>query len=310
MVILLILFLLVIIVCLLYRTMDKAYERQIAAYQNKLLKNQVDEVHNMYLTMRGWRHDYHNHMQSVKAYLAMDSLDEARAYLDRLEQDLDDIDLLFHTGNINADARRGVHHDKARQPWAWTKAHQQYRGQIRRLYQPQERAGRLCDGDHAADMIPYIHQTIQVQIFTVCAFFCAKKGENGRMVAAEQIGEKKGREQIMKQHSLWSNYRYTYGPLWQKKKKIVLSTIAEAVFYVFVPIVGMMTTSMIIGSLEQGISMSKLVLLVLAAFAVCGVLNIAKGYLEARRRAVHRGEDRTVHHGSDREGSDSQHGAV
>ncbi len=104
MVILLILFLLVIIVCLLYRTMDKAYERQIAAYQNKLLKNQVDEVHNMYLTMRGWRHDYHNRMQSVKAYLAMDSLDEARAYLDRLEQDLDDIDLLFHTGNINADA--------------------------------------------------------------------------------------------------------------------------------------------------------------------------------------------------------------
>jgi len=102
------------------------------------------------------------------------------------------------------------------------------------------------------------------------------------MAAAEQIGEKKGREQTMKQHSIWSNYRYTYGPLWQKKKKIVLSTIAEAVFYVFVPIVGMMTTSMIIGSLEQGISMSKLVLLVLAAFAVCGVLNIAKGYLEAR----------------------------
>ena len=61
-------------------------------------------MHNLYLTMRGWRHDYHNHMQSVKAYLAMDSLDEAKAYLDRLEQDLDDIDLLFHTGNINADA--------------------------------------------------------------------------------------------------------------------------------------------------------------------------------------------------------------
>lgn len=103
-VILSILFLLVIIVYLLYRTMDKAYERQIAVYQNKLLKNQVDEVHNIYLTMRGWRHDYHNHMQSVKAYLAMDNMEEARAYLDRLEQDLDDIDLLFNTGNINADA--------------------------------------------------------------------------------------------------------------------------------------------------------------------------------------------------------------
>jgi len=104
MLILSILFLLVIIVYLLYRTMDKAYERQIAVYQNKLLKNQIDEVHNIYLTMRGWRHDYHNHMQSVKAYLAMDNMEEARAYLDRLEQDLDDIDLLFNTGNINADA--------------------------------------------------------------------------------------------------------------------------------------------------------------------------------------------------------------
>ncbi len=104
MMILSILFLLAVIVYLLSRTIDRAYDRQIAAYQNKLLKNQVDEVHNLYLTMRGWRHDYHNHMQSVKAYLAMDSLDEAKAYLDRLEQDLDDIDLLFHTGNINADA--------------------------------------------------------------------------------------------------------------------------------------------------------------------------------------------------------------
>lgn len=96
--------LLVLVIYLLYRILDDIYDRRIAAYQNKLLKNEVDEVHNLYLTMRGWRHDYHNHMQSVKAYLAMDSLEEARAYLDALEQDLDEINLLFNTGNINADA--------------------------------------------------------------------------------------------------------------------------------------------------------------------------------------------------------------
>lgn len=89
---------------LLYRIYDKIYERRISAYQNKLLKNEIEEVHNIYLTMRGWRHDYHNHMQSLKAYLAMDRLEEAAEYLDELERDLDDIDLLFHTGNINADA--------------------------------------------------------------------------------------------------------------------------------------------------------------------------------------------------------------
>ncbi len=52
----------------------------------------------MYLTMRGWRHDYHNHMQLSRRIWRWTVLDEARAYLDRLEQDLDDIDLLFHTG--------------------------------------------------------------------------------------------------------------------------------------------------------------------------------------------------------------------
>ncbi|MDE7417321.1 MAG: GHKL domain-containing protein [Lachnospiraceae bacterium] len=104
MIFLLSLILLALTVFLLYHILDRIYARQIAAYQNKLMKNEVDEVHNIYLTMRGWRHDYHNHMQSIKAYLAMDNLEEARAYLDRLEQDLDDINLLFNTGNINADA--------------------------------------------------------------------------------------------------------------------------------------------------------------------------------------------------------------
>lgn len=89
---------------LLYRLYEHIYERRITAYQNKLLKNEVEEVHNLYLTMRGWRHDYHNHMQSLKAYLAMDSLKEAKEYLDKLEQELDDINLLFNTGNLNADA--------------------------------------------------------------------------------------------------------------------------------------------------------------------------------------------------------------
>lgn len=82
----------------------KYYEKSTAAYQNKLLKNQIEEVHNVYLTMRGWRHDYHNHMQSLKAYLAMDNISDARNYLDELETDLDNINLLFDTGNIGVDA--------------------------------------------------------------------------------------------------------------------------------------------------------------------------------------------------------------
>ena len=43
-------------------------------------------------------------MQALKAYPAVDDISEARAYLDKLETDLDDINLLFDTGNIGVDA--------------------------------------------------------------------------------------------------------------------------------------------------------------------------------------------------------------
>lgn len=80
------------------------YEISSTYYQNKLLKNQVDEVQNIYMTMRGWRHDYHNHLQSLKAKLSQNQIDEAIQYLNELEKDLDDIHQIVETGNINVDA--------------------------------------------------------------------------------------------------------------------------------------------------------------------------------------------------------------
>ena len=79
-------------------------DRRIAAYQNKLLAQQIAEVENLYRTMRGWRHDYHNHLQTLKAKLDMGQGEGARAYLDRLEEDLDGIRALAETGNVSVDA--------------------------------------------------------------------------------------------------------------------------------------------------------------------------------------------------------------
>lgn len=79
-------------------------DRKIAAYQNKLLARQIGEVQNIYLMMRGWRHDYHNHLQTLKARLDMGWTAEARAYLDSLEEDLDGIRALAETGNVSVDA--------------------------------------------------------------------------------------------------------------------------------------------------------------------------------------------------------------
>lgn len=96
--------LLLLIVLLLYAAMKRRYEETLIRYQNKLLSQEMEEVRGIYLTMRGWRHDYHNHMQSVKAYLAGNQIEEARNYLNHLETDLDDIRMLFDTGNLNVDA--------------------------------------------------------------------------------------------------------------------------------------------------------------------------------------------------------------
>ena len=80
------------------------YEKRLSDFQDSVLKKQRDEVQNIYQTMRAWRHDYHNHMQSIKALIEMDKMKELSEYLDNLEKDLDSIDIAIRTGNVGLDA--------------------------------------------------------------------------------------------------------------------------------------------------------------------------------------------------------------
>ena len=80
------------------------YDKRLSDFQDSVLKKQRDEVQNIYQTMRAWRHDYHNHIQSIKAILEMGKTDELSDYLDNLEKDLDSIDIAIRTGNVGLDA--------------------------------------------------------------------------------------------------------------------------------------------------------------------------------------------------------------
>lgn len=82
----------------------KYLEKKNIEYQNRLLERQVQEVQNIYMTMRGWRHDYHNHLQSMKAYVKMGQYEKLEEYLALLEQDLDQVNQLIESGNVNLDA--------------------------------------------------------------------------------------------------------------------------------------------------------------------------------------------------------------
>ncbi len=90
---------------LLLRTyMHKLVDKRISAYQSDLINKHYDEVENIYRQMRGWRHDYHNHIQVIKAHLALDQVEELKNYLDKLETDLTTVDTMLKTGNVMVDA--------------------------------------------------------------------------------------------------------------------------------------------------------------------------------------------------------------
>lgn len=83
---------------------SKMIDKRIAAYQRDLIETHYREVDNMYRQMRGWRHDYRNHIQVMKAYAASGDMEAIRNYLDSLEQDLTTVDTVIKTGNRMTDA--------------------------------------------------------------------------------------------------------------------------------------------------------------------------------------------------------------
>jgi sensor histidine kinase regulating citrate/malate metabolism len=78
--------------------------RRIAEYQNELMSRHCGEVENIYRQMRAWRHDYLNHIQAIKAYIAMGQIGELEEYCDALDQDLQSVDLVIKTGSVMLDA--------------------------------------------------------------------------------------------------------------------------------------------------------------------------------------------------------------
>jgi sensor histidine kinase regulating citrate/malate metabolism len=83
---------------------NKKIDSRIDAYQRELIETHYQEVENMYKKMRGWRHDYKNHIQMMKVLAAEGDLQGISKYLDELDTDLNTVDTVIKTGNAMADA--------------------------------------------------------------------------------------------------------------------------------------------------------------------------------------------------------------
>jgi Signal transduction histidine kinase regulating citrate/malate metabolism len=78
--------------------------REMEKYQNALVGRQFEEIQNAYREMRGWRHDYKNHMQVLKIYVENQEWEHALAYISQMNEDLTSVDHVVKTGNVMADA--------------------------------------------------------------------------------------------------------------------------------------------------------------------------------------------------------------
>lgn len=83
---------------------SKLLDKKITSYQHELIETHYQEVDNMYQQIRGWRHDYRNHIQTMKAYASLEDWESVKRYLDHLDDDLATVDTVIKTGNSMTDA--------------------------------------------------------------------------------------------------------------------------------------------------------------------------------------------------------------
>ena len=80
------------------------FDKRISAYQNDIFFKYYDELQHIYDQMRGWRHDYHSHIQTMKVLLALGKEAEHTEFLNKLDEDLSKVDTMIKTGNVVLDA--------------------------------------------------------------------------------------------------------------------------------------------------------------------------------------------------------------
>ena len=84
--------------------LQKLINKRIESYQSELIEKYCAEVESMYTKMRGWRHDYHNHIQVMQASMALGRYEEVKEYLHQLNDDLTNVDTTIKTGQVMVDA--------------------------------------------------------------------------------------------------------------------------------------------------------------------------------------------------------------
>ena len=84
--------------------MRKKTYLKLAAYQAEQSARHLGEVRSIHTEMRGYKHDFHHHLQALKGQLEAGKIERALLYIDELDNKLMNVDTLLKTGNVSLDA--------------------------------------------------------------------------------------------------------------------------------------------------------------------------------------------------------------
>ena len=84
--------------------MRKKTYLKLVEYQTEQSEKHLNEVRSIHKEMRGYKHDFHHHLQALKGQLESGEVGRALAYIEQLDNQLMNVDTLLKTGNVSLDA--------------------------------------------------------------------------------------------------------------------------------------------------------------------------------------------------------------
>lgn len=84
--------------------MRKKTYLKLVEYQTEQSEKHLSEVRSIHKEMRGYKHDFHHHLQALKGQLEAGETERALAYIEQLDDQLINMDTLLKTGNVSLDA--------------------------------------------------------------------------------------------------------------------------------------------------------------------------------------------------------------
>ncbi len=77
--------------------------KKLIEYQTEITEKHLDEIRGMYKEMRGYKHDFHHHLQVLRSQLELGNTERALTYIDELDRELSEVNTFIKTGNVALD---------------------------------------------------------------------------------------------------------------------------------------------------------------------------------------------------------------